>query len=214
MRTAGGLTLLIVSTSVFAGPAAAQFGRGPGMRAPAIRGVLTPTVGSGAVYRGASGDVEIALVGTETVDGKAGYWIQIGTMSPEGQVYIKQLRVDDGTSSTIVRVLMQPPQGAPMEMPASMFGATTSASAHAGKLLGSESVTTPAGTFTCDHYQANDKSWDSWVSATVPPFGLVKSHDGTGDMTLVRTLTGVIDHVTGTPQHLDMPGGMPPMPPR
>jgi hypothetical protein len=210
MRITGCLTLFVASTSVLAVPAAAQFGRGPGMRAPVVRGLLTPTVGTGAVYQTAKGQVEISLVGIENVRGKQGYWVQIGVASPEGQVYIKQLRVMDGNTTTIVRVIMQPPQGGAMEMPASMFGPTTSADAHSGKLLGRESITTAAGTFNCDHYQGEDGSWDSWVAANVPPFGVVKSRDSTGEMTLVRSLTGVVDHVTGTPASLDMPQGFSP----
>lgn len=211
MRRITRLSLVAALTVLISTSLAAQFGRGrgPGMRTPEIRGMLTPTEGAGAVYQSSSGQIEMALIGREDVGGKPGYWIQIGVMSPEGQMYLKQLRVMSGNTSTITRVIMQPPQGAPMEMPATMFGATTSTDASAGTLIGKETITVPAGTFECDHYQAADKSWDTWLSAQVPPFGVVKSKDTTGEMTLVRTMTGVVDRVKGTPQRLDLPDGIP-----
>ena len=211
MRTIHRLCLVVALTALVSPPLAAQFGRGrgAGMRAPEMRGVLTPTEGAGAVYQSSSGEIEMALVGREDVGGKQGYWIQIGVTSREGQMYLKQLRVMEGNTATIAKVIMQPPKGAPMEMPARMFGPTTSTDASAGTLIGKETITVPAGTFECDHYQAADKSWDSWVSARVPPFGVVKSKDATGEMTLVRTVTGVVDRVRGTPQRLELPDGIP-----
>jgi len=196
---------------VLASPASAQFGRpGPGQRPPEIRGILNPVIGSGAVYQSSTGETEIGLVGKEDVGGKQGYWIQIKVNSPEGEMYIKQLRVADGNTTTLTRVILQPPQGGPMEMPTAMFGQATSASVKVdSRLVGTENVKTAAGTFKCEHYQANDGSWDSWVAADVPPWGLVKSKDGSGEMVLLRTLTGVADRVKGTPQKLELPEGMP-----
>jgi hypothetical protein len=122
---------------------------------------------------------------------------------------MKQLMVVDGTKSTISRVVLQPPQGGPMEMPLTMF---TSANMSGdvrdqGKPMGTESLTTPAGTFNCQHYQANNGSWDVWVAPNVPPWGLVKSKDSDGEMTLKRTITGVPDRIKGTPQKLELPSG-------
>src|SRR4029077_10114916 len=66
--------------------------------------------------------------------------------------------------------------------------------------LGSESVTTPAGTFSCEHYRAKDGSGDSWVSDKVTPFGLVKSVDKDGStLTLLKTTSGVTDKITAAP---------------
>ena len=211
MRIIIRVSLVAALTALLSTSIDAQFGRGrgPGMRTPEIRGVLNPTEGAGAVYQSSSGQIEMALVGREDVGGKPGYWIQIGVASPEGQMYLKQLRVMSGNSSTITKVIMQPPKGAPMEMPATMFGPTTSVEASTGTLIGKETITVPAGTFECDHSQAADKSWDSWVSSRVPPFGVVKSKDSSGEMTLVRTVTGVVDRVKGTPQRLELPDGIP-----
>ena len=187
-----------------AGPAAAQFGRGgPGMRPPQVRGVLNPVVGSGAVYQTANGEVEISLVGKEDVGGKPGYWVQIGV----GQMYMKNLTVVDGKNMTVSRMIMQPPGGGPMEMSPAMFGAPPGADVREGQLVGTESVTTPAGTFNCEHYRANNGSWEAWIAPNVPPWGLVKSKSESGEMTLLRTITGVKDRITGTPQKFELPPG-------
>jgi hypothetical protein len=69
--------------------------------------------------------------------------------------------------------------------------------------LGSETITVPAGTFTCEHYRAKDGSGDTWVTAKVSPWGMVK-HQGT-DTTIVLTkvLTDAKDKITGTPIPFD-----------
>jgi hypothetical protein len=199
--------VLVASVFLLAFPASAQFGRGG--RPPQIRGILNPTIGSGAVYQSKDGEIEISLVGKEDVDGKQGYWIQMGSDSREGRVYVKQLWVVDGNNSTMTRMIMQPPSGGAMEMPTSMFGALTSMNLkNDGHLVGTESITTPAGTFSCEHYQANNNSWDSWVAANIPPWGLVKAKDAaTGEMVLLRTFTGALDRIKGKPQKLEMPEG-------
>jgi hypothetical protein len=53
-----------------------------GFRAPDIRGVWNPVVGAGGVYqmeRGAESksNMELAVVGKETVDGQPGYWLEM-----------------------------------------------------------------------------------------------------------------------------------------
>ncbi len=69
--------------------------------------------------------------------------------------------------------------------------------------VGSESVTTPAGTFTCEHYRAKDGSGDGWVSEKVVPFGLVRYQDKNQTITLVKAVTDAKEKITGTPQSFD-----------
>jgi hypothetical protein len=72
--------------------------------------------------------------------------------------------------------------------------------------VGAESVTTPAGTFACEHYRAKDGSGDTWVAKGVPPYGLVKYKGRDTEMSLVRVITDAKDKITGTPQPMpDMP---------
>ena len=186
-----------------------------GMRPPQIHGVWNPVVGAGGVYQMESKgerktEMKIAVVGKETVDGKPGYWLEMGINDPraEGQVYIKHLIVLDGKHTRITRMIMQPPGEPPMEMPIEMMGrrGTTEQPADyrdRAERVGSESVTTPAGTFTCEHWRMKDGSADVWYSGKVAPYGLVKTTGRDANMTLIRVLTNAKTHITGTPQKFD-----------
>jgi hypothetical protein len=195
-------------------PAAAQGGMMMGP--PEFRGVLNPVVGSGAVYQISGGrtgnsEVEIAVVGKETVDGKDGYWMQIGANAPNaGQMYMKTLMVIDGQVGRVTRLIIQAPnQGPPMEMPVGgMMGRgapqpTSTDIREQAERVGAESVTTPAGTFNCEHYRARDGSWEAWISPQVSPWGLVKSTTRDTTMVLSRVITNAQDRITGTPQRFD-----------
>ncbi|MBI1737719.1 MAG: hypothetical protein HYR58_00540 [Acidobacteria bacterium] len=56
-------------------------------------------------------------------------------------------------------------------------------------LLGTEVITTPAGTFTCEHWRSVSDKTDIWLSAEVPPLGLVKKSSASGNVALVRIIT-------------------------
>jgi hypothetical protein len=73
--------------------------------------------------------------------------------------------------------------------------------------VGKESVTTPAGTFACEHYRStNDgKTVDVWIDQSVSPFGLVKSQTPEVTMTLQRVITGAASRITETPEVMQMP---------
>jgi hypothetical protein len=188
-------------------PAGAQMGFG----APKIpSGIFNPVVGAGAVYEvQVSGEpkrtMEFAIVGKESVNGKDGYWIEFTmTGTPIGDVVVKTLAVPSGSSLLTSKTIMQMPGRPPMEMPSQMQAANGKVDfsdvRSKAKELGTESVTTPAGTFSCQHYHANDGSDDAWVSESVRPFGLVKDQDKDSTTVLVKTLTEVKDKITGTPQ--------------
>ena len=66
--------------------------------------------------------------------------------------------------------------------------------------LGSESVTTPAGTFTAEHYKMKDGSGDAWVAPKAGPYGLVKFQGKDTSMVLTKVITDAKDKITGTPQ--------------
>lgn len=82
-----------------------------------------------------------------------------------------------------------------------------------GKLLGPEKVTTPAGTFSCDHYRMIEggETTDLWVAPTVSPYGLVKMTSADMTMTLQKLITGAKTRITEKPQKLEIPQipGMP-----
>ena len=68
---------------------------------------------------------------------------------------------------------------------------------------GTESVTVPAGTFSCTHFRMKDGSGDAWVSDKVGPWGLVKSDNKDSSMVLTKVITDAKDHITGTPTKFD-----------
>lgn len=208
------LGLAVTAALLAAWPAASQMQ----MRAPEFRGVFNPVVGSGAAYElytkdGKTQQMEVTIIGKEDVAGKPGYWME---MAMGGQMYMKDLMAFDGTTMTVTRMIMQMAGQQPMEMTAminSARGAQPSPKADfrkEGTLVGTESVTTPAGTFSCQHWKAADGSGDVWITTTVAPWGLVKSTGKDANMTLTRVITNATDHITGTPMQMPaMPGGYP-----
>ena len=178
--------------------------------APAMRGIFNPVVGSGGEYemttdKGTKMVMEIAIVGKESVAGKDGYWFEM-TMSnlPTGQMVMKSLTVVDGTDTVVSRVIMQMGTRPPMEMPTQMN--KSSAQKQPADIrdraedVGSETVTTPAGTFTAEHYKMKDGTGDAWVAPKAGPYGLVKFQGKDSTMVLTRVITDAKDKISGTPQ--------------
>jgi hypothetical protein len=186
---------------------------GSNITAAVFHGVFNPAVGSGAAYefdgKGTKNQVDIAVVGKEDVSGKQGSWVEMGMDNPQGggKIYMKMLMVIDGDNASISRLVMQPPGMGPMEMPLqTMPGMQQSSAADVrnnAEKVGTESVTTPAGTFTCDHYRAKDGSWEAWISAEIVPWGVVKSTSKDMNMTLTQVISNATDHITGTPQSME-----------
>jgi hypothetical protein len=69
--------------------------------------------------------------------------------------------------------------------------------------VGTESITVPAGTFSCEHYRMKDGSSEAWVSDKVAPWGLVKTQGKDSSMVLTKVITDAKDHITGTPKKFD-----------
>jgi hypothetical protein len=69
--------------------------------------------------------------------------------------------------------------------------------------VGTETVTVPAGTFSCDHWTKDDGKGDVWASSKISPMGTVKEVSPGHTMVLVKVLTNVQDHITGTPIMMD-----------
>jgi hypothetical protein len=196
-------------------PAAAQmFGR------PQIpNGVFNPVVGAGAQYETQAGDepkrtMEFAIVGKESVAGQDGYWLEFTLGGPPmGDIVVKTLAVVTNGTMTTSKMIMQMPGRPPMEMPTQMQTANGTNLAdirNKAEDLGHESVTTPAGSFSCHHYRMKDGSGDAWVNETVHPFGLVKYQGKQSTTVLVKRLTDVKDKITGTPQPFNPMMMMPP----
>lgn len=193
------------------GISSAQFG----MRQPQMpRGLFNPVVGSGAVYdmqmaNGNKTTMEIDVVGKDSVDGKDAYWFETSMSNmpqgaPPGGMTMKMLMVLDGADSYASKMVMQMGDRPPMEMaiPPNR-GAAQKQPADIKSMaedVGSESVTTPAGTFSCEHYRMKDGSGDTWVSEKVSPYGVIKHQGKDTTMVLTKVVTDAKDKITGTPQ--------------
>lgn len=192
---------------------------GMGMRPPSLAGVFNPVVGSGASYNivsknGRDMALDIAVVDKES----GGYWIemtmnmpknpnggaQMSGMPMNGPNYMKELVVRQGDDLVVQKVIMQMQGRPPMDMssmPRAMQSQESKADirAHAQK-IGTESITTPAGTFSCEHWRDTKNGDDYWLSDKVAPFQLVKmSGANTNTVVLAKVITGAKTHITGTP---------------
>lgn len=174
---------------------------------PLPRGIFHPVVGQGAVYEmtnmaGPKNTIEFDVVGKDSVNGKDAYWLEFTIAGTQmGDMLSKIEMVVDGGVTYTARTIMQMGNNPPMEMPAAMASKAQTPVEIKDKAddLGSESVTVPAGTFSCEHYRMKDGTGEAWVSAKVSPFGLVKSQDKDSSMVLLKTVSGVTDKITGTP---------------
>jgi len=191
--------------AVVATAASAQMGH---FSAPHVSGFWNPIVGEGAEYemqsaKGDKTDMQIAVVGKESVDGKDAYWYETSFNRGSGQMIMKQLMVLNGPDTQISRMIMQMPGRPPMEMPTQMMHQDrtpqTADVRTGGEDLGSETITVPAGTFTCQHYRSKSGG-EVWISQKVSPYGLVKSKSNDSSMELIKVISGAKDQITGTPQ--------------
>lgn len=211
MRAIGAAASGVLFILALAASAAAQFGRSE----PQIRGVWNPVVGSGAVYEmqeagGTKHEMQFAVVGSEPVEGKTGYWLEMASQGGGGTHFVmKQLVVLDGERTRVTRVILQQDDETPMELPimAQPGGAEQPADVRQlADFVGTEDVTTPAGLFSCRHFRMKDGSGDAWISAKVPPWGMVKSAGREFSMTLVRIVTDAKTQIHGTPRRFSPPG--------
>jgi hypothetical protein len=205
--------VLIFTTLALAMPSAAQMF---GPKAPSLSGIWHPVVGTGAAYEmnkdGKKTEMEITVVGKEDVDGKAAFWQEMAMTDQRTSqpVFVKNLMSVNDTGVTSMRMVMQMPGQDPMEMDMSMNPAgrgmkqsTPANIADKAEVVGTESITVPAGTFSCTHYRMKDGSGDTWVSDKVAPWGLVKSQDKDSSIVLTKVITDAKDHITGTPKKFD-----------
>jgi hypothetical protein len=170
---------------------------------PAMASMFRPVVGNGAVYQTTSGpranqSMEMLVVGKDVADGKEAYWIEFGFPFQQGTMYSKVLVTKDDFQ--FHRTIFQMPGQPAMEMPFNQSARTTEKIEDELKKwtqVGSESVTVPAGTFTCTHWKKSDGSSDVWANDSISPFSMVKEAGKDSNEVLVKVLTGATDHITG-----------------
>ena len=219
-------SIFLVLALAIAASAWAQRGGKGGMgmmgSLPQMPGMSNPVVGSGAEYqmttKGKDMDVAWAIVGKEDVNGSPGLWMETRMQSAElgGEMVTKILMVNDGPEAGIKRMIMQQPGHPPMEMSGMMMGmmkagqpqpSGSAGKADFGELVGTETITVPAGTFVCQHYrkQGQNGPVDFWVSDQVTPYAMAKMTGPDVTMVLKKTLTNETSHIKGEPQKMQMP---------
>ena len=188
---------------------------------PAPPGSINPIVGAGARYEidrsdGTKTNFEMAVVGKEPMNGKDAYWFETSMDGLTGDISMKVLLVFDGSTSQAQKMVMQLPGQPPVEIPVAGIGDPGNAQMSDAPILpapqdlrdkaddlGTESISVPAGKFTCEHYKAKDGSSDVWLTQSAPPYGLVKMQNKDQTTVLTKVLTNVHDKITGTPEQFN-----------
>jgi hypothetical protein len=206
------LALLAALTFVAAQPASAQMGMDMFKR-PAITKVFHPVVGKGAVYLDTDKDgktsrtSEIAIVGKDSFEGKDGFWMQIVSTDPQGKMFVGKTLITPGDFQ-FHRMIIQPPGQQAMEISMNMNPARKEKmedNLNAWHSVGTETVTVPAGTFSCEHWRDDKTHAEAWTSDKVSPFGMVKEISGNGNtQVLSKILDNATDRITGPVKQFDM----------
>jgi hypothetical protein len=204
------VALIALSLGV-TGRADAQMGMSM-FQKPAIAKFFNPVVGKGAQYEttrtghkeGKATSLEMAVVGKESVNGKDGFWMQFVTTDEKGQPMVgKMLFTSDMQSQ---RMIMQMKGQPAMEMPfnpAANRENKMEANMADWHQVGTESITVPAGTFTCEHWKNDKNGSELWASDKVSPFGMVKQVSKDDTMVLTKVLSDVPDRITGPVSKFD-----------
>jgi hypothetical protein len=193
-----------------AGAARAQMGM-DFFKKPSIADIFKPVVGAGAVYENEQdqkkGTLEMSVVAKDAVDGKEAYWLEFGRTDPKNGTmgYAKMLVTKDDFQFHRM-IVQRPGQPQPLEIdmnPGMRQQSHMQAEVEKWHKVGSETITVPAGTFSCDHWAKDDGKGDVWASSKVSPMSLVKQTSPGHSMVLVKVLIDAQDHITGTPMKMD-----------
>ena len=205
----------ILTMLALASPLGAQMGI-LGTRTPGMSGIWNPIVGSGAAYEitdqdGKKSQLEITIVGKEEVNGKPSYWMEMAMSSARAgaDTYLKYLISPTDKGLAPMRMIMQLPGEDPTDVDMNLVGGSRVKQSIPSDIrdkferVGTETVTVPAGTFSCERYKMKDSSSDAWVSDKVAPWGLVKTQGKDSSIILAKVITDAKDHITGTPKKFD-----------
>ncbi|MBV8515009.1 MAG: hypothetical protein JO260_06890 [Acidobacteria bacterium] len=195
--------LAAVCSLCLASGATAQLGGMQFFSKPNIADIFKPVVGQGAVYQETSEgkpghETEMTIVGKEMTPSGEGYWMEM-TMNRAGdqKMYSKVLMTKD---FQFTKVIFQMPGQSAMEMPMNpneKDRAQMKEEMAKWSQVGTETITVPAGTFSCAHWKKDDGTDEVWTSDKVSPLAMVKQTSKTRSMVLVRQITNAQDHITG-----------------
>ncbi len=207
-----GLGVLVVCVCV-ASSASAQMGIDM-FKKPEIVKAFNPVVGKGAQYLNTTNSkgtpktatMEMYIVAKESVEGKDGYWMEFVMTDEKNQSSVgKGLFTKEDFQ--FHRMIMQMPGMGAMEMPINPSAGRKEKvedTLNEWHSVGSESVTVPAGTFSCEHWRNDKRNSDAWTSDKVTPFGMVKETNPNGGMVLTKVLTDAQERITGPVTKFDM----------
>jgi hypothetical protein len=209
-RFMAALSLIVVSLCL---PYSARAQMGMDMfKKPSFTKVFNPVVGKGAEYQtikanspNAPRSMQMFIVAKESVDGKDGYWMEIVTATEKGGNFVGKTLFTKDDFQFRRMVIQVPGQGA-MEMPFNPNEGRkqslqdTMSDWHS---IGTESVTVPAGTFSCEHWKNDKNNSEVWTNDKVTPFGMVKEVSPNNTMVLTKILTDMPDQITSPVRKFD-----------
>jgi hypothetical protein len=172
----------------------------------AIASVFHPVVGQGAVYQTmrsnapgeAHSEEEISTVRKQTFEGRDGFWVEVSRSTSGGGASYAKIFITQDPFQFRRMVIQQAGQPA-VEIP---FHQTVKgqeeldANLKKWHVVGVETVSVPAGTYSCQHW-SNDSGTDIWTSDKVTPFGAVKQVNSGETKVLVRLVGNAEEHITG-----------------
>jgi hypothetical protein len=204
--------VLVAFAFVAVQPLSAQMGMDMFKR-PAITKVFHPVVGKGAIYLDTDKDgktsrtSEIAIVGKDSFEGKESFWMQIYSTDPQGKAFVGKSLISPGDFQ-FHRMIIQPPGQQATEIPMKMNAARkerVEENLTDWHSVGTETITVPAGTFSCEHWRNDKTHAEAWTSDKVTPFGMVKEISGNGNTQLLsKILDNAADRITGPVKQFDM----------
>jgi hypothetical protein len=163
--------------------------------------------------------LKLSIVGKEKSEaGKEFYWYEIEQTDPKaGGVNVFKLLISGNPQEqgAIKRMIYKSGKEQANELPQGFLRLmnqtvdTTKGVKPKTKKLGTEKITTKMGTFSCTHAQdvsEYNQVIDTWTSAQVPLFGIVKSTTGGRTLELLEHGTGAVTAIKETPKLLEMPG--------
>jgi len=182
---------------------------------PTFAKVFHPTAGKGGEYditRKSAGDtksmtMDIGVVGKENSAGADAYWIQTVMSGDKGQPMVGKMLMTFTPDVKIVRMIVQQPGQQAMEMPMNFGGqnqAKMEQNLNDWHSVGTETITVPAGTFSCEHWKNDGTGGEVWTSEKVPTYGMVKMISKDSTMVLVKVLDNYQDKITGPVKTFDM----------
>ena len=179
---------------------------------PSITKAFHPVVGQGAAYlstdkNGGTRNTEIGIVGKDSADGKDGFWMEFISSANDGKQMVGKVLITTDDFQFHRMIFQQSGQQA-MEMPANMtMGHKDKMDEHLAEWhsVGTETITVPAGTFSCEHWRNDKNHAETWTSEKITPFGMVKEVNSSGGSeVLVKILDYFPDRITGPVKQFDM----------